>query len=84
MFYLLTDSHPTLLLYFIFLMGHSTEIHWYTWFIDFYLEGGLMRDVFTHEMTIPDQWHMLTTRTNHNSKNSLKYSNFITNITDGE
>jgi hypothetical protein len=35
------------------------EIHWYGWFIDYYMEGGLMRDIFTHKITTPQHWNML-------------------------
>jgi hypothetical protein len=31
----------------------DAEIAWWGWFIDFWMEGGLMRDVFTHEKTTP-------------------------------
>lgn len=27
------------------------EIHWYGWFIDFWMEGGLLRDIMTHKLT---------------------------------
>eukprot|EP00581_Thalassiosira_minuscula_P008828 CAMPEP_0183705926 /NCGR_PEP_ID=MMETSP0737-20130205/2887_1 /TAXON_ID=385413 /ORGANISM="Thalassiosira miniscula, Strain CCMP1093" /LENGTH=486 /DNA_ID=CAMNT_0025933193 /DNA_START=73 /DNA_END=1533 /DNA_ORIENTATION=- len=35
------------------------EAHWYGWFIDYWMEGGLMRDVFTHNITTPEHWNML-------------------------
>mmetsp|Transcript_32752 Transcript_32752/g.43667 ORF Transcript_32752/g.43667 Transcript_32752/m.43667 type:complete len:407 (-) Transcript_32752:106-1326(-) len=35
------------------------EIKWYGWFIDFYMEGGLMRDIFTNKITTPKHWYML-------------------------
>mmetsp|Transcript_29061 Transcript_29061/g.33762 ORF Transcript_29061/g.33762 Transcript_29061/m.33762 type:complete len:290 (-) Transcript_29061:181-1050(-) len=35
------------------------EIHWYGWFIDFYMEGGLFRDMFTHKITTPEHFYML-------------------------
>lgn len=35
------------------------EIHWYTWFIDYWMEGGLMRDMFTHKITTEEHWNML-------------------------
>ncbi|KAL7544139.1 hypothetical protein ACHAWF_007522 [Thalassiosira exigua] len=35
------------------------ECHWYGWFIDYYMEGGLMRDIFTHKITTPEHWYML-------------------------
>ena len=35
------------------------EIHWYGWFIDYWMEEGLMRCMFTHKITTPKHWYML-------------------------
>ena len=35
------------------------EMKWYGWFIDFYMEGGLMRDIFTNRITTKQHWDML-------------------------
>eukprot|EP00804_Cyclotella_cryptica_P016371 CCRYP_009922-RD/>CCRYP_009922-RD protein AED:0.13 eAED:0.13 QI:493/1/1/1/0.87/0.77/9/197/472 len=35
------------------------EANWYGWFIDYWMEGGLMRDYFTHKITTPKHWNML-------------------------
>jgi len=35
------------------------EVHWYGWFIDYWMEGGLMRDIFTHKITTEEHWNML-------------------------
>ncbi|KAL7488015.1 hypothetical protein ACHAW6_013617 [Cyclotella cf. meneghiniana] len=35
------------------------EANWYGWFIDYWMEGGLMRDYFTHKITTPKHWRML-------------------------
>eukprot|EP01082_Thalassiosira_pseudonana_P014238 g12977.t1 g12977 contig7:587793-589625(-) len=35
------------------------EAHWYGWFIDYWMEGGLQRDIFTHEITTDKHWQML-------------------------
>jgi len=35
------------------------EVHWYGWFIDYYMEGGLLRDIFTHKTTTKQHWDML-------------------------
>jgi len=35
------------------------ECHWYGWFIDYWMEGGLMRDMFTHKITTAEHWNML-------------------------
>jgi len=29
----------------------SAEVHWWSWHIDYWMEGGLLRDMFTHEYT---------------------------------
>jgi len=35
------------------------ECNWYGWFIDYWMEGGLMRDMFTHKITTTEHWEML-------------------------
>jgi len=35
------------------------EAHWYGWFIDYWMEGGLQRDIFTHKITTDKHWQML-------------------------
>ena len=35
------------------------EACWYGWFIDYYMEGGLLRDIFTHKTTTKHHWDML-------------------------
>jgi len=35
------------------------EINWYGWFIDYWMEGGLMRDMFTNKITTPEHWNMI-------------------------
>ena len=35
------------------------EVHWYGWFIDYWMEGGLLRDIFSHKITTPEHWNML-------------------------
>ncbi|KAL7541756.1 hypothetical protein ACHAWF_007010 [Thalassiosira exigua] len=32
------------------------EVRWYGWFIDYWMEGGLMRDVFSHRLTTQEHW----------------------------
>jgi len=41
------------------------EVHWYGWFIDYWMEGGLMRDVITHKITTPEHWNMLRDSSNY-------------------
>merc|ERR1739848_121148 len=47
------------------------EIHWYSWFIDYYMENGLLRDMFSHNMTTLDHWRKLILP-NHFSKEELR------------
>jgi len=35
------------------------EVHWYGWFIDYWMEEGLLRDIFTHKLTNHEHWNML-------------------------
>jgi len=37
----------------------NAEIHWWSWHIDFWMEGGLLRDIFTHDLTTPEHFHRL-------------------------
>mmetsp|Transcript_2513 Transcript_2513/g.5578 ORF Transcript_2513/g.5578 Transcript_2513/m.5578 type:complete len:397 (+) Transcript_2513:640-1830(+) len=38
------------------------ECRWYGWFIDYWMEGGLLRDVFTHELVSEDHWKAIMLR----------------------
>jgi len=33
------------------------ECSWWSWYIDFWMEGGLYRDIFSHRMTTAHHWH---------------------------
>lgn len=57
------------------------EIHWYTWFIDYYMENGLMRDMFNHEKTTPTHWDKLILP-NHWTKHELRYKWYVKNATE--
>ena len=35
------------------------EIKWYGWFIDYWMENGLMRDIFSNRLTTSRHWNML-------------------------
>ena len=37
----------------------KNEIFWYGWFVDYWMEGGLMRDIFSHRITTPEHWQRL-------------------------
>ncbi len=43
---------------FVYIAFIFAEVHWWSWFIEYYMEAGLMRDMFTHELTVPAQWTM--------------------------
>ena len=44
------------------------EIKWYGWFIDFYMEGLLMRDMFTNKISTKQHWYMLMVPTAHTNE----------------
>jgi len=52
------------------------EIHWYTWFFDYYMEDGLMRDMFSHNVTTETQWK-LATLPNFFTKFEMRYGRFV-------
>jgi hypothetical protein len=52
------------------------EIHWYSWFMDYYMENGLMRDMFNHKKTIPAQWAMITAP-NYFTKYEMRFGRFV-------
>ena len=33
------------------------ECSWFSWYIDFWMEGGLYRDIFSHRLTTAFHWH---------------------------
>ncbi len=56
------------------------EIHWYGWFIDYWMEGGLLRDIFTHKITTNYHWNLLMMPTVY-SKSEVAYDLIIGNQT---
>ena len=52
------------------------EVHWYAWMIEYYMEGGLMRDMFNHELTIPTQW-FIATLPNFFTKFEMRHGRFV-------
>ncbi|GFH45776.1 hypothetical protein CTEN210_02250 [Chaetoceros tenuissimus] len=52
------------------------EVHWYGWFIDYWMEGGLLRDIFTHKITTPEHWNMLMMPTVY-PKSSITYEKIV-------
>jgi len=49
------------------------EVSWYAWVIDYWMESGLMRDMFTHKVTTPAHWNMLTDPTAQD-KHAMSYN----------
>lgn len=48
------------------------EVHWYGWFIDYWMEAGLLRDIFTHKITTQEHWNLLMMPTVY-PKSSITY-----------
>jgi len=56
------------------------EIHWYGWFIDYWMEAGLLRDIFTHKITTTEHWDLLMNSEDLNKK-GVKYDTIVGNTT---
>ena len=56
------------------------EIYWYGWFIDYWMEAGLMRCMFTHKITTPEHWYMLMQPTRY-TKEEMAYDLIVGNDT---
>lgn len=56
------------------------EIHWYGWFLDYWMEGGLLRDMFTKKITTPKHWNMLMMPTAY-TKEEMAYDLIVGNQT---
>lgn len=52
------------------------EIQWYGWHIDYWMEGGLLRDVFTHKMTTAEHWDRIMNMPFF-SRGDLAYENYV-------
>lgn len=52
------------------------EISWYGWYIDYWMEGGLMRDMYNHKLTTPEHWNMLLKPTEY-KKDEVGYDAII-------
>jgi len=52
------------------------EARWYGWFIDYWMEGGLMRDIFTHKLTTEEHWDDLLLKPFY-SRTDLDYDNYV-------
>jgi len=52
------------------------EVHWYGWFIDYWMEGGLLRDIFTHRLTSLDHWNDLMLKPFY-TREQLDYDHYV-------
>lgn len=52
------------------------EVAWYGWYIDYWMEGGLLRDIFTHKLITFDHWHDLMTKPFY-TREELDYDNYV-------
>ncbi len=56
------------------------EIHWYGWFIDYWMEAGLLRDVFTHNITTKHHWDLVMNSADL-SKKGVRFDKIVGNAT---
>eukprot|EP00584_Thalassiosira_punctigera_P017367 CAMPEP_0172548244 /NCGR_PEP_ID=MMETSP1067-20121228/17578_1 /TAXON_ID=265564 ORGANISM="Thalassiosira punctigera, Strain Tpunct2005C2" /NCGR_SAMPLE_ID=MMETSP1067 /ASSEMBLY_ACC=CAM_ASM_000444 /LENGTH=588 /DNA_ID=CAMNT_0013335439 /DNA_START=104 /DNA_END=1870 /DNA_ORIENTATION=+ len=56
------------------------EIRWYGWHIDYWMEGGLLRDIFTHKLITKEHWDDLKRKFAHQQE-ELDYDNYVSNST---
>jgi len=56
------------------------ETRWFGWFIDYWMEGGLQRDVFTHKIITHDHWQDLMNKPFY-TREELNYDNYVENGT---
>jgi len=52
------------------------EIDWYGWFIDYYMEDGLMRDMYTKKITTKEHWDLLM-RPEATSRDQMTYEQIV-------
>ena len=52
------------------------EIKWYGWFIDYWMEEGLLRCMFTNKITTPEHWTMLMKPTVY-TKEEMAYDRIV-------
>merc|ERR1712157_277934 len=53
------------------------EIQWYGWFIDYYMEGGLFRDIQNHKLVTSEYWHKMYTTPGPYYESGQAYINLI-------
>ena len=57
----------------------SAEIQWYGWFIDYWMEGGLLRDIMTHRLTTKSHWERQMQPSEY-TESELAFQDFVGNI----
>jgi len=58
----------------------SAEIHWWSWHIDYWMEGGLLRDMFTHELTTPKHFLRIMAPTVYTEAELRAWQSKLTNV----
>lgn len=57
----------------------SAEIQWYGWFIDYWMEGGILRDIMTHRLTTKAHWERSMQPTEY-TESELAFKDYVGNI----
>jgi len=56
------------------------EVRWYGWYIDYWMEGGLLRDIFTHKLVTKEHWDDLMLKFAY-PRDQLGYDMYVSNTT---
>mmetsp|Transcript_12781 Transcript_12781/g.27178 ORF Transcript_12781/g.27178 Transcript_12781/m.27178 type:complete len:443 (+) Transcript_12781:230-1558(+) len=61
------------------------EVHWYGWEIDYWMEGGLLRDMFSHNITTPEHFQLtMNPVVNHRDDLEQFYTDYVApGVADG-
>jgi len=58
----------------------NAEIHWWSWHIDYWMEGGLLRDMFTHELTTSRHFDRIMAPTVYTEAELRNWQSELTNV----
>ena len=58
----------------------SAEIHWWSWHIEYWMEGGLLRDMFTHELTTSEHFYRIMAPTVYTEAELRNYQSHLINV----
>jgi len=59
----------------------NSEIHFWRWHIDYWMEGGLLRDVYTHELTTPEHFNRLLKPSQYEEAELTSFQNGLVDVT---